>query len=252
MATLHHRTTDQLGEEICRGVFKPGEILPAEPILGERLGVSRIVVREVIKTLAAKGMVEVRRKTGTIVLEPSNWSLFDPEVIAWRARTATLDGSMAQELMELRRIVEPAACRFAAERITDEERVTLRQALDAMQRAIDGDGDYVAADLLFHTTILKACRNQFVQQMQNAMAAILRTSFEIVSATPGGPTHSLPMHTALCVAIEQGDADAAERAARTIIAQAESDLRERLACGSAMPTTPIEETRRVCAPVQTA
>ncbi len=230
MKTLHHRTTDQLGEEICSGIYRPGDVLPAEPMLGERLGVSRIVVREVIKSLSSKGMLEVRRKTGTVVLNPSSWSLFDPDIIAWRARTATLDVGMAKELMELRSIVEPAACRFAAERISEEERGTLRTALESMQSAIDGDGDYVAADLAFHTTILKACRNQFVQQMQNAMGAILHTSFEIVSATPGGPARSQPMHEALCVAIEEGNPDAAERAARTIITQAEHDLQERMSC----------------------
>jgi len=228
MRTLHRRTLHQLGEEICSGVYKPGDILPNEPILGERLDVSRIVVREVVKSLASKGMLEVRRKTGTVVLEPSNWSLFDPDIIAWRARTSTLDEGMAKELMELRSIVEPAACRFAAERISDEERIKLRAALDAMQDAIDHNGDYVAADLAFHTTILKACRNQFVQQMQNAMGAILHTSFDIVSAIPGGPARSQPMHEALCLAIEQGDPEAAERAARNIILRAERDLNERL------------------------
>lgn len=229
MNTLHRRTLHQLGEEICLGQYRPGDVLPAEPVLGERLGVSRIVVREVIKSLASKGMLEVRRKTGTVVLDPSRWSLFDPDVIAWRANTATMNESLAKELMELRSIVEPAACRFAAQRITDEEKCALRAALDAMQRAIDGDGDYVAADLAFHTAILKACRNQFVAQMQNAMAAILHTSFEIVSITPGGPARSLPMHQSLCAAIVQGQPDAAERAARTIIAQAEHDLQQRLA-----------------------
>lgn len=228
MKTLHHRATDQLGEEVCLGIYKPGDILPAEPVLGERLGVSRIVVREVIKSLAAKGMLDVRRRTGTVVLEPSCWSLFDPAIIAWRARTETLDVGMALELMELRRIVEPAACRFAAERISVEEKSTLRSTLEAMRRAIDGDGDYVAADLAFHTTILKACRNQFVQQMQNAMRSILNTSFEIVSLTPGGPVRSLPMHETLCLAIEEGRADDAECASRAIISQAESDLQNRL------------------------
>lgn len=229
MNTLHRRTLHRLGEEICLERYQPGDVLPAEPILGERLGVSRIVVREVIKSLASKGMLEVRRKTGTVVLDPGRWSLFDPDVIAWRANTATMNETMAKELMELRSIVEPAACRFAAQRITDEEKSALRAALDAMQRAIDGDGDYVAADLAFHTVVLKACRNQFVQQMQSALAAILHTSFEIVSTTPGGPARSLPMHQALCLAIESGDPDAAERAARTIIDQAEHDLQQRLA-----------------------
>ena len=228
MHTLHRRTTDRLGEEICSGVYAPGDVLSPEPLLGERLGVSRIVVREVIKSLASKGMLAVRRKTGTVVLDPGNWSLFDPDIISWRARTATLDEALARELMELRRIVEPAACRFAAQRISAAEKSALRASLAAMQCAIDGDGDYVAADLAFHTTILKACHNQFVRQMQSALGAILQTSFEL-STKPGGPARSQPLHAALCRAIEAGKAESAERAAQKIIAQAEADLRQRFA-----------------------
>ena len=228
MSTLHQQATDRLGEEICRGHFRPGDILPAEPMLGEHLWVSRIVVREAIKSLASKGMLAVRRKTGTQVLDASHWSLFDTDIIAWRARTATLDAPMLKELMELRRIVEPAACRFAAERSTDEEREQLRAALEAMRRAVAGDGDYVSADLRFHTLILDACRNQFVRRMQSALAAILKTSFDLIATVPGGPARSLPLHEALCTAIEGGRPDEAESAAQAIIAQAETDLRERL------------------------
>ena len=71
--------------------------------------------------------------------------------------------------------------------------------------------------------------NQFVRQMQNAVSAILRTGFEIISLKPGGPAYSLPMHEELCRAIENGDAEAAERAALLLISQAEEDLDGRLA-----------------------
>ena len=226
MKTLHRQTLNRLGEDICSGIYAPGDILPAEPILGEKLGVSRIVLREVVKSLSSKGMLEVRRKTGTIVLEPSNWSLFDPEIISWRANTATLDESMFKELMELRSIVEPAACRLAALRISEEERETLSTAMEAMRCAVHGDGDYASADLAFHTTILKAFLNQFIQQMQNALATILHKNFEIISEVHGGPTRSLPMHETLMQAILDGKPEAAEQAASTIISQAEKDLRE--------------------------
>lgn len=226
MATLHRQTLERLGEEICRGMYRPGETLPIEPVLCERLGVSRIVVREVVKSLASKGMLEVRRKLGTVVLEPAAWNLFDPDIISWRGRTQTLDEPLACEMMELRRIIEPAACRLAAARIENDERERLAAALEAMRRAIGGDGDYVAADFEFHSVILAACRNQFVRQMQNAMAAVLHTSFDLVSEVPGGPERSFPMHEALCAAIRKGDCDAAERAAVTIIEQAERDLQE--------------------------
>jgi len=105
----------------------------------------------------------------------------------------------------------------------------------AMARAVAGKGDYVKADLRFHTIILSACGNQFVRQMQDAMAALLRVNFDVITTKPGGPAHSLPMHEALCEAIERGDADAAEQAVLKLIAGAEEDLRELV---PARPTSP--------------
>jgi DNA-binding FadR family transcriptional regulator len=204
-------------------------VLPSESELCERFAFSRIVIREAIKSLAAKGLLEVSRRIGTLVLEPTRWNLFDPDVIAWRAESAASDPTMARDLMELRRIVEPAAVRLAAGRASQSERAALRAAYMAMARAVAGKGDYVEADLAFHTTILSACGNQYVRQMEEALSAMLRTSFEIVSQKPGGPAQSLPMHEAVCAAIELGDAAAAEQAAITLIKHAEQDLKDQLA-----------------------
>jgi GntR family transcriptional regulator, galactonate operon transcriptional repressor len=234
-ATFHELVVEQLGRDICGGRYRPGTVLPSEPELGERFGYSRIVIREAIKSLVAKGMLEVSRRVGTLVLEQTRWNLFDPEVIAWRAGSADFDATMARDLMELRRIVEPAAVRLAAERASAEEKRALRAAYMAMARAVAGKGDYIEADLAFHTTILSACGNQYVRQMTQAMAAMLEASFEIVSQKPGGPAQSLPMHEAVCVAIERGDAAAAERAAIVLIEHAADDLRQLLPRRKAAP-----------------
>jgi DNA-binding FadR family transcriptional regulator len=128
--------------------------------------------------------------------------------------------------MEMRRVIEPAAVRLTALRASDDDRRNLRAAYMAMARAVAGKGDYVKADLAFHTIILSTCGNQFLRQMQDAMGALLRVSFDLITTKPGGPAHSLPMHEAVCIAIEQGDADAAEKAALYLIDNAEADLRE--------------------------
>ena len=227
MSTLHHQVLNQLGEDICSGKFAPGEILPTEPMLAERLQVSRITIRETVKSLAAKGMLEVRRRYGTIVLPRSQWQLFDPDVMSWRARAGTIDASVINDLMELRRIIEPNAAKLAAQRATAEDRIAIRESFASMARAVHGQEAYVPADLAFHAAILTACHNQFIQQMQNAMSAILRTSFELSSEISGGPARSLPMHEALCVAIEKGNAIAAEKAALALITRAEEDFDDR-------------------------
>jgi len=149
-------------------------------------------------------------------------------VIMWRAESIAVDPTMSRDLAELRRVVEPAAVRLAALRASDDARKALRAAYMAMERAVAGKGNYVKADLAFHAIILSACGNQYLRQMQEAMSAILQASFKIISEKPGGPAFSLPMHEAVCVAIERGDADAAERAALVLIEQAETDLSDRL------------------------
>jgi DNA-binding FadR family transcriptional regulator len=229
VATLHRQVLNQLGEQICSGKFMPGDILPAEPVLAEQMQVSRITIRETMKSLSAKGMLQVRRRYGTIVLPRAQWQLFDPDVITWRARAGAIEPGLIEDLMELRLIIEPNAARLAAKRATPEDRIAVRRAFKAMERAVAGQGEYVPADLAFHGAILAACHNQFVQQMQNALSAILRTSFELSSEIEGGPARSLPMHEALCVAIEQGDPQAAEQAVLTLIKRAEQDFEDRAA-----------------------
>lgn len=231
--TFQQQLVDTLGRDICSGRIRPGTLLPPEAELCERFGFSRIVIREAIKSLVAKGLLEVTRRVGTLVLETTRWNLFDPDIIVWRAESALQDPTLSRDLMEMRRIIEPAAVRLAALRASETDRRNLRSAYMAMARAVAGKGDYVKADLAFHTTILSACGNQFLRQMQDAMAALLRVSFEVITQKPGGPAHSLPMHEALCEAIERGDPDAAEHATLQLIDGAEEDLRELLPLRSA-------------------
>lgn len=227
-STFHEQVVAQLGRDISGGRYPPGALLPAEPELCQRFGFSRIVIREAIKSLVAKGMLEVSRRLGTVVRDTSHWNLFDPQVIAWRAASAEFDATMARDLMELRRIVEPAAVRLAAERASADERRALRMAYMAMARAVAGKGDYVEADVAFHTTILAACGNQYLRQMQQAMSAMLEGSFAVMQK-PGGPAASLPLHETVCAGIERGDAAMAEAAAIELIAMAQQDLRDGLA-----------------------
>ncbi|WP_250515847.1 FadR/GntR family transcriptional regulator [Caballeronia sp. INDeC2] len=229
MPTLHRQVLNRMGEQICAGKFAPGDILPAEDELAQLMKVSRITIRETMKSLSAKGMLQVRRRHGTIVLPRSHWQLFDPDVITWRARAGAVDADLIRDLMELRTIIEPNAAKLAARRATPDDRIAVRRAFKAMERAVAGQGEYVPADLAFHGAILTACHNQFVQQMQNALSAILRTSFELSSEIEGGPARSLPMHEALCVAIEKGDAHAAEEAVLTLIERAQKDFDDRAA-----------------------
>jgi GntR family galactonate operon transcriptional repressor len=226
--TLYLDILTRIGIDICAGRYAPGQVIPPEPVLGAQLGVSRIVIREAIKGLVSKGMVATRRRTGTVVLDHARWSLLDPQIMTWRAEATGVDLPLANDIMELRRIVEPAAARLAADRASDAERKALRAAYEAMANAVTGNGDYVAADLAFHDIIIRACANPLVTQLQGVISTVLRIGFERVAETPGGPERSLPLHREVCEAIEKRNGLKAERAVLALIDQAESDLRELL------------------------
>ena len=125
-------TLDQLGEAIVSGRYAPGSAIPPEPVLGEAFGVSRTVVREAIKSLVAKGLVVTGPKVGTRVLPAEQWNWFDPDVITWQAH-AGLTPEFLRDLQELRRVVEPAAVRLAAEKAKQDHDHDRSEAVDRIK-----------------------------------------------------------------------------------------------------------------------
>ncbi len=115
MRTVLAQTLDRLGEAVVAGQHAVGSSLPPEPLLCTEFGVSRTVVREAVKSLVAKGLLVTGPKLGTRVLPESQWNWFDPQVVAWQTRVG-LTRDFLRDLQELRRVVEPAAVRLAAER----------------------------------------------------------------------------------------------------------------------------------------
>lgn len=223
MKNVHGNTVDHLGEAIVAGHYAPGASIPPEPILGESLGVSRTVVREVIKSLAAKGLVSTGPKVGTRVLPEDQWNWFDPDVITWQSR-AGLTPEFLRDLQDLRRIVEPAAVRLAADRATAQDIAAIEAAYQGMARAVKEGGDYVTHDLRFHQGLLQACHNRMLIHMSRALGALLRTSFELSTSRKGAPAGSLPLHRAVLDAVIARNPAKAEKAVLVLIDGARQDI----------------------------
>jgi DNA-binding FadR family transcriptional regulator len=239
---VHGHTLDRLGEAIVAGRYAPGGSIPPEPTLCEELGVSRTVVREAVKSLVAKGLLVTGPKVGTRVLPAEGWNWFDPDVVAWQAKSG-LTRDFLRDLQELRRIVEPAAVRLAAERATAADIAEIEAAYAGMKAAIEQGGDYVASDLRFHQGLLRACHNRMVVQMSKALGALLRTSFEISTSRPDGPFHSLPLHRAVLDAVIARSAPKAERAILVLIDGARDDIEEVLASRRKLPSLALPPLR---------
>ena len=227
-------TLDLLGVAIMSGRYAPGASIPPEPLLGEELGVSRTVVREAVKSLVAKGLVTTGPKVGTRVLPAEQWNWFDPDVVVWQSQVG-LTREFLRDLQELRRVVEPAAVRMAAERATAEDIAGIEAAYEGMRRAVEEGGDYVTYDLRFHQGLLRACHNRMVQQMSKALAALLRTSFEISTSRKDGPRQSLPLHRAVLDAVIARNPAKAEKAILVLIDGAREDIEEVLASHRRLP-----------------
>ena len=222
---VHGSTVDLLGEAIVTGRHPVGSSLPPEPMLCDELGVSRTVVREAVKSLIAKGLLVTGPKVGTRVLTEDQWNWFDPDVVAWQSR-AGLSREFLRDLQELRRIVEPAAVRLAAERATAQDIAELEAAYAGMKRSIEEGGDYVSNDLRFHQGLLRAGHNRMVGQMGKALGALLRTSFEISTSRPDGPASSLHLHRAVLDAVIARSPQDAERAILVLIDGANDDIED--------------------------
>jgi DNA-binding FadR family transcriptional regulator len=226
--TAHGHIRDRLGEAIVAGLHAPGSALPPEPALCASLGVSRTVVREAVKSLAAKGLVSTGPKVGTRVRPAEQWNWFDPDVVTWQSRVG-LTPEFLRDVQELRRVVEPAAVRLAAERATAADIGELEAAFAGMCGAVRrgraaAREDYVIHDLRFHQTLLGAAHNRMMVQMSKALGALLRTSFEVSTAQPGRAEQSLPLHRAILDAVIAREPARAEHASLVLIDSARDDI----------------------------
>jgi DNA-binding FadR family transcriptional regulator len=231
---VHGNTVDHLGEAIVAGRYGVGASIPPEPVLCLELGVSRTVVREAVKSLISKGLITTGPKVGTRVLSEDHWNWFDPDVIIWQSK-AGLTPEFLRDLQDLRRVVEPAAMRLAAERATAQDIAEVEAAYAGMRRAVEQGGDYVTYDLRFHQGLLRASRNRMLVQMSKALGALLRTSFEISTRRKDGPALSLPLHRAVLDAVIAHDPDKAETAIRVLIDGAKEDIDEVLTSRRRLP-----------------
>lgn len=222
LRTRHQDAVEQIAGWIVGGRFAAGTVLPREEEIGEKLRVSRTVVREAMRTLVAKGMVEVRRRHGTRVQPIDSWSLFDPQVVNWRM-TRSLSREFIEDLIRFRLGIEPYAAGLAAAN-PDFPAARLNDAFARMSEAVEGRGSYHEADLDFHETIILGANNQFLRQLIPLMSNTLRASFSLSVISMDTARASLPMHRAVADAIIAGDTEGARAALTTLIEEARNDI----------------------------
>jgi GntR family transcriptional regulator, galactonate operon transcriptional repressor len=222
--SLHEQVVRHIGLSIVRSAAaQPGQTLPSEPELCAQLKVSRPVLREAIKVLAAKGLVESRPKLGTQARPRHAWNLLDPDVLAWLCEAGP-DAWLLRNLSEVRLIIEPQAARLAAARATADEIATLDAWYRRMCVATDNADTFTAADTRFHAAILTAAHNELLEQMSAAIGTALRASMTTTAHLTGAIEASLPLHGTVVDAIRARDEHVAESAMRELITMTMRDI----------------------------
>jgi GntR family galactonate operon transcriptional repressor len=217
---IHGQTVEILASRILSNEYPEGTTLDL-PTLRAELDVSLTALREALKVLSAKGMIDARQKRGTFVQPRTSWNMLDADVMRWHTAAAT-DPGLFDQLTEVRAVVEPAAARMAAERATDSDLTDLTAALSSMASAADVD-EAVAADIAFHRVLLLATHNDFLAQIAQIIAIGLEERDKFVHhANPSDP---IPSHQAVLAAVVAHDPVAAERAMRALVDQSITDLK---------------------------
>lgn len=221
---VHGQTVETLARRVLSGEIPEGATLDMAALQSE-LDVSLTALRESLKVLAAKGMVDARQKRGTFVRPRSDWNLLDADVLRWQFSEGSDTGAdlaLLRNLGEVRGIIEPAAVRLAAARRTDADLESLEAALTAMGEE-GGATHAVEADLAFHRALLAATHNELLERMEMVIESGLAQRDQLVHSAP----HSedpVPSHRAVLDAVRDRDPDAAEHAMRALLDQATRDL----------------------------
>ncbi len=221
LRNVHMQVVEHIGTSVVRCEVQPGEALPSEAKLCEIFDVSRTVIREAIRILVGKGMVESRAKSGTRARAPEYWNQFDPDVLRWQLAWTDIEAYVAK-LFDLRRAIEPAAAKLAAVASRDVDKSAIRAALERMASA-QSTPDYVQADITFHKSIFIATRNEFFWPMAQMFEVALRPSFDI--SGPGDHRdRAVAEHREIFDAIVRGNPEAAAQATHVLLDHTTGDL----------------------------
>jgi GntR family transcriptional repressor for pyruvate dehydrogenase complex len=216
---LFEQIVKQVEESILSGQLKPGDQLPAERDLALRFGVSRTAVREAVKTLREKGLVEAYSGRGTFITNGTSQAI--RQSLDLMIRINQQEGSA--NLAELRQVLEPEIAALAAPRIEEQLLSTMREAVAIMDRNLHDPEAYVEADLDFHLALAEAVGNPLILSLLDSIVGLLREQRSRIFNVDGGPERGQFHHKRILAAIEKRDSGKAREAMRAHLKQVLTD-----------------------------
>ena len=214
-SNLHVKFARNIGERILLGEFAPGSLLPNEAQWGKAFGASRTVVREALKTLMAKGLIESRPKIGSRVLPRTMWNILDRDVLEWH-HAAVDRHAFIKSTQEARRLVEPGVALLAAQKRTPAQLARLQNAFTAMKRA-KTTAEAVEADVEFHEALMAAANNELLLPFGIIIEKALGNLFDFTTNLNPSPKTAIKLHERILLAVAASDGAAASKAMQVLL-----------------------------------
>ncbi|MCC5782457.1 MULTISPECIES: FadR/GntR family transcriptional regulator [Kocuria] len=223
--SLVDQVADALLDRIVAGDLPPGSVVPGEIDLSAEHQVSRMTVREAVRTLGAQRILRVERGRGTFVNPVSQWASLDAVIRA--VSEGQDDAAAAVQLIELRRFLETGACELAAGRLSAAELAGLARDADAMEDAHRAQdvAAFVRADLRFHERILQASGNVFIAVLFAPLHRVLEERRAQTSRVPEIQAHAIDEHRRIVAALGSADPVRARQAMDEHMQQTLADLK---------------------------
>jgi len=216
---LYEQIVAQIESDVLSGRLRKGDRLPTERELAEQFGVSRTAVREAVKALREKGLVQSHPGRGTFITDNTARSV--RHSLGFMMKIGAADGSA--NLTEAREILEPEIAALAAARADAESIAAMRQAVAAMDAALDHADAFIEADLAFHLALARATHNALIAALLDPIVDLLREHRARIFNTPGAPQRGQMYHKQILDAVVRRDPDAAREAMRAHLRQVRKD-----------------------------
>jgi len=214
---LYKQVADQIEQLIADESLHPGDKLPGEREMAERMGVSRTVVREAIRVLGVRGLIVVKTGCGTYVQEPS---VKDAAASIERLLKLRQTSEPFAQIHEVRRMIEVETAGLAAERATDQDIARLQSAVEDMSSHREEPDAYIKDDHAFHEHLAEATHNSLFNVLLGPISGLLDQVIRISVQAPGALEAGLAHHRDILDTIRQRDPEAARQAMREHLAEA--------------------------------
>src|ERR1700730_2031928 len=216
------QVAEQIEKRILDGELRSGDRLPTERKLAEQFHVSRTAVREAMKILAQKGLVDMRPGRGTIVIDGANEAMQDSIGLVMKLKLGEVGGS--DNLVEVREILETEIAALAAARATEKEIDGMREAVKIMDESLNNANQYIAADNRFHEALARATQNTLIFILINSIVNLLSEQRKQIFQVEGGPQRGQVHHKHILESVTRRESEAARSAMRSHLRQVHGDV----------------------------